>query len=133
MVAVSSLWRSAAVVVEGDAAGPDFLNAACEFETELSPGELLRFVKGIEWEIGRRPAGRWAPRPIDIDVLLYGDQVVETAELVVPHPLMLERNFVLVPLAEIAGGVVHPVAGRARRSRRWRRRLWREGCVRAAR
>lgn len=109
IVAVSSLYRSVAVVAEGQAPGPDFLNAACEVETELSPEELLTLAKGIERAIGRRPAERWAPRPIDIDILLYGDAVIDTADLAVPHPLMGERPFVLVPLAEIAADVTHPV------------------------
>jgi 2-amino-4-hydroxy-6-hydroxymethyldihydropteridine diphosphokinase len=112
IVAVSSLYRSEAVVPEGAAAGPDFLNAACEIETELTPHELLRFVKEIEYEIGRRPAERWAPRCIDLDLLLYGDAVVETAELTVPHALLAERNFVLLPVAELAPEAVHPVLGK---------------------
>lgn len=110
--AVSSLYRSAAVVVEGAEAGPDYLNAVCEIETDLAPGELLRFVKEIEYEMGRRPAERWAARIIDIDVLLYGDVVVASAELTVPHASLAERNFVLVPLAELAPGTMHPVAKR---------------------
>jgi len=112
IVAVSSLYRSAAVVLEGADAGPDYLNAACEIETRLSPAELLRFVKGIEHEIGRRPDARWAPRVIDIDVLLYGNAVIDTPALSVPHPLLAERNFVLVPLAELATEAVHPVLGK---------------------
>lgn len=109
VISVSSLYRSAAVVAEGQAPGPDFFNAACEVETELPPGELLTLAKSIERAIGRRPAERWAPRPIDIDILLYGDAVIDAADLVVPHPLMGERPFVLVPLAEIAADVTHPV------------------------
>lgn len=108
IVAVSSLYASDAVVLEGAPPGPAFLNAACCVETERSPEELLAFVKDIEHALGRRPAARWAARPIDIDVLLYEDAVLETDVLVVPHPRIGERAFVLLPLAEIAADVVHP-------------------------
>lgn len=102
VVAVSSLYESRAVVAEGAPPGPEYLNAVCAVDTKLSAHELLRLAKEIEHALGRRPAARWAARPIDIDVLLYGDQVIDTPELVVPHLRMRERNFVLAPLAEIA-------------------------------
>jgi 2-amino-4-hydroxy-6-hydroxymethyldihydropteridine diphosphokinase len=112
VVAVSSLYRSVAVVLDAAAPGPDYLNAVCETSTDLEPLELLRFVKEIEQAIGRRPAARWSPRPIDIDIELYGGRIVDTAELRVPHLMVCERNFVLVPLAELAPEAVHPVDGR---------------------
>lgn len=108
IVAVSSLYQSEAVVLPGDAPGPEFFNAVCEVDTDLAPEGLLSFVKAIEREIGRRPAGRWAPRPIDIDILLYGEHIVESDSLTIPHPLLHERAFVLVPLAELAPDLVHP-------------------------
>ncbi len=112
IVAVSSLYRSAAVVLEGEAPGPDYLNAACEIETDLRPVELLALAKEIEHAIGRRPAARWAPRPIDIDLLLYGDETIDTPELTVPHPRIAERNFVLIPLVELAPDAVLTGLGR---------------------
>lgn len=112
IVAVSSLYRSVAVVLEGEAPGPDYLNAVCEIETDLVSADLLAFAKEIEHAIGRRPAARWAPRPIDIDLLLYGDEVVASPELTVPHPRISERNFVLVPLAELAPDAVVAGIGR---------------------
>jgi 2-amino-4-hydroxy-6-hydroxymethyldihydropteridine diphosphokinase len=108
IVAVSSLYRSPALVLEGAPPGPDYVNAACEVETDLAPRELLAHVKSIEHAIGRRPAERWAPRPIDIDILLYGDEVIDAEELAVPHPGLTQRNFVLAPLAELASDVENP-------------------------
>ena len=107
---VSSLYESEAV----GPPQPRYYNAVAAIETGLRPLPLLRFVKGIEEEIGRRPGGeRNGPRPIDIDILLYGDEVVEEEGLVVPHPRIGERAFVLTPMAEIASAVLHPVANQS--------------------
>ena len=95
-------------VYETDPVGPsqpDFLNAVAEITTTLGPRELLGRLKEVESEMGRSPSVRWGPREIDLDLLLYGDQSVEEADLRVPHPRMTERGFVLVPLAEIAADV----------------------------
>lgn len=113
VVAVSSLYQSAALVPPGEPQGPDFLNAACEVETELTPQRLRALGKDIEAAIGREPAPRWAARVIDIDILLYGDAVVRDDDLVIPHASMMERHFVVVPLAEIAPDALHPVFGKA--------------------
>jgi len=89
---------------------PLFLNAVCRVSAGLSPGNLLRLAKKIEAELGRTPAFPNAPRPIDIDILFYDKQVLNEKELTIPHPRLVERAFVLVPLAEIAPDLVHPVS-----------------------
>jgi len=91
---------------------PLFLNAVVSAATELEPLELLRFAKQIETELGRKPGFRNAPRIIDIDILFYGDRIVQSRELVIPHPRVSERAFVLVPLAEVAPEYVHPTVGK---------------------
>jgi 2-amino-4-hydroxy-6-hydroxymethyldihydropteridine diphosphokinase len=104
--AVSSLYETTPV----GTGGPPFYNAVVRVVTGLTPQALLRHAKNVEWDIGRRPAARWAPRPIDIDVLLYGDETVNEPDLVIPHPLLAERAFVLAPLAELAPDLEPPGA-----------------------
>ncbi|MBI2859912.1 MAG: 2-amino-4-hydroxy-6-hydroxymethyldihydropteridine diphosphokinase [Chloroflexi bacterium] len=90
---------------------PRFLNMVCQVRTRLPARALLILAKGIESKLGRT-GGSDAPRPIDIDILLYGQEVIDTPDLVVPHPRMTDRAFVLVPLSQIAPDAVHPVTGK---------------------
>jgi len=90
---------------------PAFLNGAFEVETLLDPWELLTRLLETETAHGRKRDIHWGPRTLDLDLLLYDHDVLEHPDLVVPHPRMLERKFVLAPLAEIAPWVVHPLAG----------------------
>lgn len=106
---ISSIYDSEPV---GNIEQPRFLNLVCEVVTNLPPMALLALGKGIENKLGRWGGPSGAPRTIDIDILLYGDEVVETPELTIPHPRMGRRAFVLVPLTEIAPDVVHPASGK---------------------
>jgi 2-amino-4-hydroxy-6-hydroxymethyldihydropteridine diphosphokinase len=105
---LSSLYRTQP---EGFREQPLFLNAALKGRTALSPRELLSRAQRVEGALGRRASFRNAPRPIDIDILLYDDRVIDSPDLVIPHPRMSERAFVLVPLAEIAPHLRHPGTG----------------------
>jgi 2-amino-4-hydroxy-6-hydroxymethyldihydropteridine diphosphokinase len=91
---------------------PAFLNMALRGATSLSPQELLRHLKGLETGLGRVPSIRYGPRLIDMDILFYDDLVLATPGLTLPHPRLHERAFVLVPLADLAAGLRHPVLGR---------------------
>lgn len=95
----------------GDTAQPWFYNQVIEVETKLSPRRLLALTQKLERSLGRRPGRSRGPRTIDIDILLAGDLIISGARLAVPHPRMAERNFVLIPLREIAPRAVHPVLG----------------------
>jgi len=103
---VSSVYDTEPV---GNINQPRFLNQVCQVYTRLAPMELLSLAKGIELKLGRAPSTSNASRPIDIDILFYSDQVIETPELVIPHLRLTERAFVLIPLVEIAPDLVHPV------------------------
>ena len=104
---VSTLLENPAV--GGPVDSPPFLNAAAEIETELNAGALLDQLLKIEQSLGRHRREKWGPRTIDLDLLLFGDLVIHSEGLVVPHPLMHQRRFVLEPLAEIAPDAMHPV------------------------
>ena len=105
---VSSIYDSEPV---GNVEQPRFLNLVCQVTTNIEPAGLLALAKGIEAKMGRT-GHSGTPRTIDIDILFYGDQVIETPELVIPHPRLDKRAFVLAPLVEIAPDVVHPVSGK---------------------
>ena len=80
---------------------PEYLNVVVEVDTELGPRDLLAACRAVEGSLGRLRTERWGPRPIDVDVLTYGQETIEEPDLVVPHPRMHERGFVLVPLGEL--------------------------------
>jgi len=110
---VKVVWTSSIYETEpyGNKEQGKFLNACAELETSLQPRELFDAVKEIERVIGRTPSEHWGPREIDIDVLVYDGLVFEDDQVIVPHPELSERRFVLVPLREIAPDLVHPVNG----------------------
>ena len=88
---------------------PPFLNLCVEATTNLNPQTLLHYLKNLEAELGRQKTIKWGPRLIDVDILLYDDKIVETDSLTIPHPFMAERAFVIIPLADIAPDLYHPV------------------------
>jgi 2-amino-4-hydroxy-6-hydroxymethyldihydropteridine diphosphokinase len=88
---------------------PAFLNMVIKAETELEPEQLLQYLKELETELGREQSFHWGPRLIDLDILFYDDLVLDTPPLVIPHPRLHERAFVLVPLMDLAPELIHPV------------------------
>ncbi len=106
VVAVSGFHETAPV---GGPPQPDYLNAAVELRATLSPSDLLDRLLAIESRLGRVRLEHWGPRVIDLDLLLYGNRIIDLPHLKVPHPFMHQRRFVLAPLAEIAPDAVHPV------------------------
>jgi len=88
---------------------PAFLNMAIQADTRLAPPALLSFLKRLEKDLGRIPSVRYGPRLIDLDILFYGERILSIPGLVIPHPHLHERAFVLVPLADIAADFVHPI------------------------
>jgi 2-amino-4-hydroxy-6-hydroxymethyldihydropteridine diphosphokinase len=103
---VSSYCNTAPV---GYTEQPDFLNAVVEIKTTLPAMELLEVCRQVEAELKRERVIRWGPRTIDLDILLYGDSIIQSESLTIPHPRMQEREFVLGPLKEIAPLALHPV------------------------
>jgi 2-amino-4-hydroxy-6-hydroxymethyldihydropteridine diphosphokinase len=110
VTALSSHYETEPVEMEGQQ--PWFLNCAVAVETALMPGQFLARTLALEQSMGRRRSPRKDPRAIDIDILFFGDAVVETPDLTIPHPALHRRRFVLEPLAEIAPGVRHPLLKR---------------------
>jgi 2-amino-4-hydroxy-6-hydroxymethyldihydropteridine diphosphokinase len=104
----SSVYRTDPLYVRDQ---PDFLNVVCEVETSLSAHQLLESCLRIEQRLGRTRRLKKGPREIDLDILFFGQMIIEDQNLVVPHPLLYERNFVLVPLAEIAPDFRDPRTG----------------------
>jgi 2-amino-4-hydroxy-6-hydroxymethyldihydropteridine diphosphokinase len=94
---------------------PRFINMAVEAETGFSPDELLRALKDIEKEMGKEETVKWGPRIIDLDILLYDDIIIDMKHLHIPHPLLHKRDFVLIPMSEIAPDKMHPALKKSMR------------------
>ncbi len=108
LVRASSLYDTEPV---GDVDQPNYLNAVAQIDTELTARQLLWNLLLIEKRLGRARTRKWGPRTIDLDLLLYGQMVVEEPDLQVPHPELTRRSFVLVPLVELDPLLIHPVTG----------------------
>lgn len=112
LIMQSSLYRNKPM---GPQDQPEYVNAVAALLTQLDSLHLLRALKALEKSLGKQqPVQRWGPRLIDFDLLMYGEQRLQTEELTLPHPGIAERNFVLLPLAEIAPEVVVPGIGRVK-------------------
>lgn len=107
LLSVSSFYQTAAW---GKTDQPDFINQAIELQTTLPPQTLLEVCMNIEKYLGRERTEKWGTRTLDIDILFYGNEIINTPTLQVPHPRMHLRKFVLVPLAEIAGSIMDPAS-----------------------
>ena len=109
--------QMAAILETAPVGGPPqglYLNTVVEVDTTLAPRDFLSTLQGIERRLGRLPAQeRWSPRPMDLDLLLYGDVVINEQDLIVPHPRLHEREFVLHPMAQLAPEVIHPTLGQS--------------------
>jgi len=110
VVKISSFYETAPWGVTGQ---QNYLNAALLLETELGPGKLFHILKNIEKEAGRTDLRKYAPRPLDIDILFYDDEVIKTNELTIPHDKLHLRRFTLVPLNELAPAFHHPVLNKS--------------------
>ena len=108
LLSVSSFYRSKPLL---DMPGPNYLNVVCKIETNLGALDLLNFCQEIEDNHHRVREIKWGSRTIDLDILLYGDQILATKELTIPHPEMINRAFVLLPLFEIEPGLQLPLLG----------------------
>ena len=108
LLSVSSFYQSKPLL---DMPGPNYLNAVCKIETKLSALDLLNFCQEIEDNQHRVREVKWGSRTIDLDILLYGEQVLVTKRLTIPHPEMINRAFVLLPLFEIEPGLKLPLLG----------------------
>ena len=113
LISLSALYESVAVTMDGeDESQPSYLNAVAIYETTLKPAKLHKLTREIENDFGRVRLARWAPRTLDIDIICYGRELIETKKLQVPHPRAFERAFVLIPWLEIDPDAVIPGRGR---------------------
>ncbi|MBI3858969.1 MAG: 2-amino-4-hydroxy-6-hydroxymethyldihydropteridine diphosphokinase [Thaumarchaeota archaeon] len=110
LVKVSSMYETEPMYLKNQAW---FVNCVAKLETDLTPKELLVYLEDIERKLGRQKSVRYGPRSIDLDILFYGNEVVEESDLKIPHPRIHERRFVLVPFVEIEPDHVHPIYGKS--------------------
>lgn len=106
IAARSSVYETSAWGIEDQ---PGFLNMVLKVTSSLTPNEVLSEIQQIEMQLGRQRSVKWGQRTLDIDILLYDDEIIDDEDLVIPHPYLHQRRFTLEPLNEIAGGLVHPI------------------------
>jgi 2-amino-4-hydroxy-6-hydroxymethyldihydropteridine diphosphokinase len=107
----SNWYRTKAITIQGSPPQADYINGCAILSTALTPQALLQFLLDTEIQFGRERRERWGARTLDLDLLLYADRILDTPDLILPHPRMCDRAFVLIPLAEIAPDWMHPING----------------------